>query len=202
MKTNKVVLIILMLAFFTSSYSQSAKKMLSEISGKWQLDDNGNVTFLKIVEVSGIDKNEIYNRALNYFIYNYGNGNSTIQNQDKESGLIVGKGFYKNVQPRNSIFPTYINTWHIVRVDVREGKARIILTLTDYEKTKMDGDIILSTVMNRVQKEYPINSNALQNNMMAKAFYNSYKCAMNSLDAIEKAIKGGNTSTSIENSKW
>lgn len=48
------------------------------------LDDNGNVTYTRIVEAHKLSKEEIYNRALNYFVYNYGSGKSVIQTQDKE----------------------------------------------------------------------------------------------------------------------
>ena len=71
--------------------------MLKEIEGQWSLDDNGNVTYQRIVEVPEMKKDDIYNRVLNYFIYNYGSGKSVIQTQDKEAGLIVGKGLYEEV---------------------------------------------------------------------------------------------------------
>jgi hypothetical protein len=41
------------------------------------LDDNGNVTFFKIIEAPELTKDEIFNRALNYFIYNYISSNSS-----------------------------------------------------------------------------------------------------------------------------
>jgi len=56
--------------------------MLAEIEGQWNLD--GNVTYTRIVEAHKLSKEEIYNRALNYFVYNYGSGKSVIQTQDKD----------------------------------------------------------------------------------------------------------------------
>ncbi len=37
---------------------------------------------------------------------------------------------------------------------------------------------------------------------MTKAFYKTHERALASLDAVEKAIKEGSTSKSIENSDW
>ena len=54
---------------------------------------------------------------------------------------IVGKGIYKNVHIGMSLVTTYVNCWHIVRVDVKDGRARIILTLTEYDK-RISGGII------------------------------------------------------------
>ena|SRR5690554_3320164 len=91
---RKLLLLLFLTFFGTLSYGQSAKEMLAEIEGKWELDDNENVTVVKVIEVPELKKDEIFNRALNYFTYNYVSGKSVIQTQDKENGLIVGKGMY------------------------------------------------------------------------------------------------------------
>lgn len=184
------------------SNSQTAKEMLDEISGKWELDDNGNVTFVKIVEVPDMKKDEIYNRALSYFTYNYVSGKSVIQVQDKENGLIVGKGVYDDVHIGISIITTYVDAWHILRVDVKEGRARVIITLTEYEKEIVSGSTPPSYSTMKVANEYPINENGMQKTVMTKAFYKTYQKAMKTLEGVEKAIIEGNTSKSIENSKW
>jgi hypothetical protein len=136
----KKYLLILSLFIITANYSQTAKEMLSEIEGKWELDDNGNVTILKIIEVPELKKEEIYNRVLNYFTYNYVSGKSVIQIQDKENGHIVGKGIYNDVHIGTSLITTFIDVWHILRVDIKEGKVRIIITLTEYEKKITGGN--------------------------------------------------------------
>lgn len=199
---KKSILLFLILSFGTLTFAQTAKEMLAEIQGKWELDDNGNVTFVKIVEVPEFKKDEIYNRALNYFTYNYVSGKSVIQNQDKESGLIVGKGVYDNVHVGISIVTTYVDTWHILRVDVKDGKARVIVTLTEYEKKITGGNTPPSYSTMKVAQEYPINDQGFQKTVMTKAFYKSYQRAMKTLEATEKAIKEGNTSKAIENSNW
>jgi hypothetical protein len=184
------------------SFGQSAKEMLAEIDGKWQLDDNGNVTIVKIVEAPDLKKDEIFNRALNYFTYNYVSGKSVIQTQDKENGLIVGKGIYDNVHIGMSIVTTYVDAWHILRVDVKDGRARVIVTLTEYEKKIVGGNTPPSYSTMKVAQEYPINPKGGQKTVMTKAFYKAFKKANNTLDAVEKAIKEGSTSKSIENSEW
>jgi hypothetical protein len=199
---KKLSSLILIFIFGTLSYSQSAKEMLAEIDGKWQLDDNQNVTILKIVEVPELKKEEIFSRALNYFTYNYVSGKSVIQTQDKENGLIVGKGVYDNVHVGMSIFATYVDAWHVLRVDVKDGRARLIISLTEYEKETMDGNVQVSYSTVKVSQEYPINPKGGQKTIMTKAFYKAFKKANASLDALEKAIREGNTSKAIENSGW
>lgn len=48
----------------------------------------------------------------------------------------------------------------------------------------------------------PINRKGYQKAIMTRAFYKSFIKANNSLDAVEKAIKEGNTTKEIENSGW
>ena len=69
------------------SQNKQTKRMLSEIEGQWQVDNNNNVTYNRVVEIKGITKYNLFNRALNYFVYNYqGDANSIIQTKDKENG--------------------------------------------------------------------------------------------------------------------
>ena len=202
----KKITILLILTLVTSvSYSQNktTKKMLAEIEGQWSLDDNGNVSYTRIVEVPEIkDKNEIYNRALNYFVYNYGSGKSVIQTQDKELGRIVGKGLYNDVHIGISLITTYVDCWHIVRVDVKDGRARIILTLTQYDKRIVGGDTPDSHISLKVEQSFPINPKGNQKTVMGKAFYKSHLAAISTLDNLEKSIKEGNTSKELEKDKW
>jgi len=198
MKT--IVLAVILFSSCICSYGQSSivKKWLKEIEGQWSLDDNGNVTYQRIVEVPEMKKDDIYNRALNYFVYNYGSGKSVIQTQDKENGQIIGKGLYENFLTfSNGFGMVYLGTWHIVRVDVKEGKARILLTLTEYSE-----DFKSSITLKNVRAEYPINNEGSRKNIYGEAFYRSHLLAKASLDSFEKAIKEGNTSKKIENDKW
>ncbi|MDN5204224.1 DUF4468 domain-containing protein [Fulvivirgaceae bacterium BMA10] len=181
--------------------NRQTKNMLREIQGQWQQDDNGNVTYVRIVEAKGISKEKIYNRALNYFIYDYGNGKSAIQIKDPDLGRIVNKGLYDDVHIGVDLSTTsYIDTWHIVRIDIKENRARIILTLTEYEKKITDRSPIPSYSTARVNEEFPINPGGFYKTVMGKAFVKSHDRAIATLDRIEKAINEGNTE--LENDDW
>lgn len=101
-----------------------------------------------------------------------------------------------------SLITTYVDAWHILRVDVKDGRARIIVTLTEYEKKIVGGNTPPTYLSMKVAQEYPINPKGGQKTVMTKAFYKSFKKANESLDAVEKAIKEGNTSKAIENKGW
>lgn len=198
MKRIVVICALMISGICTFGQSSEVKNMLKEIDGQWSLDDNGNVTYQRIVEVPEMKKDDIYNRVLMYFVYNYGSGKSVIQTQDKENGQIIGKGLYENLQTFSNGFGwVNLSTWHIARVDVKDGKARIILTLTEYSEN-FKGSIS----SHNVKEDFPINKDGTGKGNRGKAFYTSHMRAIATLNAIEKAIKEGNTSKSIENKEW
>ncbi len=183
--------------------NRATKAMLAEIEGRWQLDNNGNVTMSKVIEMPGISKDELYNRALSYFTYNYRQGDAVIQIDDKGQGLIIGKGLYPNVYSGLlSVFSTY----HIVRVDVKEERVRVLVTMTAYRVEDVGvvsellfGTIVLNTCDWPVSSRFPIVKADEDKNAMAKLFYNSIQCAMNTMDMIEKSLKEGNTGSDLDN---
>jgi hypothetical protein len=202
MRKNLLFYVLVLLSVSVTAQNRQTRAMLNEIEGQWELDDNGNVTYVRIVEAEGLTQDEIYNRVQNYFVYNYGSGKSVIQTQDPDLGTLVGKGLYDDVHIGVGLVTTYVDTWHIARVDVKEARARIILTLTEYEKKVTGGSTPPSYSTTRVADEFPINPKGMFKNVMGKAFANSHASAISSLDRIEKAIKEGNTTSELENDDW
>lgn len=199
---KKVFITVATVLSLTLCNAQTAAEMMAEIKDKYTLDDNGNVTYTKVVDAPGIKKEEIYNRAQSYFVYNYVDGKSVIQTQDKETGLLVAKGWYNDVHVGLGLITTYVDCAHVVRVDVRDEKARIVITLLDYEKTLTGGNTPPTIINIPVNKQYPIYNGGGQKTVMTKAFYKSHMKALETISKIEKAIIEGNTSKAIENGGW
>ncbi len=204
MKKTILLTLTITILFTIFSFGQSAKtiSMLKQIEGQYNIDDNGNITYTQVIQADSLSKDEIYNRALNYFVYNYNDGKSVIQTQDRKLGRIICKGLYKDAHVSISLATDYISCWHIVRIDVKNGKARIILTLTEYEEKIFYGKEPPAYKTSEVKNNYPINPKGKYKTSMGKAFYKTHKKAIETLDKIENAIKNGNTSKSIEDSNW
>lgn len=202
MKKNILLIFAIVFCFTTNAQNGKTKKLLKKIENEWSIDDNGNVSYVSVIESPKLSKTEIYNRASNYFVYNYGSGKSVIQTEDKELGRIVGKGLYKDVHIGISLITMYVDCWHILRIDCKEGRARIILTLTEYEKKIVGGDGPPAYFTMRVENEFPINNKGGSKTIMGKSFYKSHNAALATIDAITKAINQGNTSSGFENEDW
>lgn len=203
MKIKKIILFLIMFSNVLL-IAQSKKEMLAEMDGQYNVDDNKNVTITKVIEIDGLTKDEGYLRALSYFTYNYGNRESVIQIQDKEKGLIIGKGVYKKVHVGVGLSVTEIDLWHIIRVDIKDNKARVFITLTEYNAkttSTMGGSTPPSYATTKVSDSFPINPKGWQSTVYTKALYKSTKMAYESIDAIEKSLKEGNTN-SAENARW
>lgn len=199
---KKLFITVAAVLSLTLCNAQTAAEMMAEIKDKYTLDDNGRVTYTKVIDLPGMKKEDIYNRAQSYFVYNYVDGKSVIQTQDKEAGLLLAKGIYADVHVGISLITTYVDCSHIVRVDCRDEKARIIVTLLDYEKKLVGGSTPPSYVNVPVNRQYPIYNGGGQKTVMTKAFYKSHMKSLETIDKIEKSILEGNTSKSIENGGW
>ncbi len=202
----KSLLLTLCLMVFvtTASTAQSAKArdMFAAIQGQYELDDNGNVTYVSVIEVPELSFEKIWNRSLNYFTYNYSDGKSVIQVQDKDQGTLTAKGMYNEVHVgMNMVGTVTIDCWHIVRIDVKEGRARVIVTMTDYEVITASSASVDSR-FNPVSSEFPIDpTRNYQKTIMTKAFVKAHEEALESLDQIALAIREGNIDSSIDD-EW
>lgn len=197
----KKIILGALLLLSTLVFSQSKSEMLAELNGQYNQDENGNVTITKVIDLPGLKKDEIYVRALSYFTYNYTSGKSVIQVQEKENGLIIGKGLYENVHVGVGLIVTEVSAWHVIRIDVKDEKIRIIVTLTQYDKKISGGSTPPSYSTTNIKDEFPINPKGYQETVMTKAFYKSTKKVFATIDAIEKSIKNGNTN-STETKGW
>ncbi|MEL6135615.1 MAG: DUF4468 domain-containing protein, partial [Bacteroidota bacterium] len=177
--------------------------LLKSIEGEWETDDNGNVVYVQIIEAAGLSKEQIYTRALDYFTYNYNNGKSVIQTKDPEKGRILAKGIYKNVHAAYEVFiVTRVSTHHIVQVDVKEGRARIIITLNQNDHVSTDSEGASSYYSYAMRESFPMNPRGKSKNISGKAFYKTHFHVLSTFEKLEKAIKEGNTDQTIAGDDW
>lgn len=202
MKIILFITVMLMIGSIGISQSTKTKTMLNEIEGKWEVDDHDNITYIVVVELDSLSIDEIYLRAKNYFIYNYGSGKSVIQTEDKKLGRIVGKGVFKSVYATGDIVFMYnFDTWHIFRIDIKEGRARLMLTLTSYDELVYDSQSTNDYNI-KISETFPVNPKGKKKNMFGKAFYYSHKQALLSLESLKSALISGNIDSEIENDDW
>lgn len=191
-KFISIFILFLIIPMFNFSQSTKVKKLLKDIENEWKVDDNGNITYVQVVEAKNLSAEKIYANVKDYFTYKYPKADKlrrfVIQSDDKVTGRIVGKGLWKDVHVGISLISTWLDCWHILRVDVKEGQARIMLTLTDYEHKTIATKDEPTFNKFKVNNSFPCNPRGLQKTVMGKAFYKSHKLALGTIAELEKSI--------------
>ena len=170
------------------SQSSKTKKLLDSIEGQWELNESGQLEYIRIIEVPGVTADELYNRAINFLHQLYNNSTQTIRQQDREQGRIFVKGIFGDVHQANLGSNITFNADHSIQVDTKEGRVRIILTIDSFNTRASYGGNDYS-----VSQMYPINEKMVigtNKTASGKAFYGAHTRAINLLDALEEAEKG------------
>lgn len=200
---KSAILIQLLLICWTTSQAQSyeAVQQLKAIEGQYDVDENGNVSYIRIIDSIGLSKDEIFSRVLAFFTYNYTDGESVIQIQDKEAGQVIGKGIFKNVYTGQYLTNLYeYDTWHILRVDIKDSRARVIITLNNYRYRNVQGNG--TGVEEKITSVYPFQKKSMTKNHYAMSFLESHKRTLETFTTIEKAIREGTVGVAAEKKDW
>ncbi|WP_292943824.1 DUF4468 domain-containing protein [Olleya sp. UBA1516] len=129
MKNIKVLFGIIVLTIISSqSYSQ-----------EYEVDQN---TVIKIFEIDGRDKSELFSSVNKWISINYNSANNVIQLDDKESGDIIVKGintlYYESEIPYkpNGYVPHKLNLSfrHMIEINIKDNKFRVKFTMLEIDK--------------------------------------------------------------------
>lgn len=116
-------LLVFVITFCNSCWGQKEAPLLpiDSITGK--------ITFMEVVYVdSSFKKNELFNTAMNWFARTYISSKEVIQLQDKEQGVIIGKGIipvyyqYMGINTQDG----YMN--YTISVYVKDGRYKYEIT--------------------------------------------------------------------------
>lgn len=163
--------------------------MSEKTKDQWQVDENEYVTWQKVIDCPKLNKTELYNRTLDYFLRNYTDVNSEIQERDIPNGTIIAKGVYKKVNALNSNLENKIvDTWHLLKVQVKDGRAKITLSLTQYEETVRGRELADVHYLYPVIKQYPFNPTGYQKDLYERALSISQQKATETMTSVEKAL--------------
>ncbi len=115
---KKLIAIFLFLPMVTFAQEKSDLIIFPEV--------NGVVDYTDVVILdSSVKKNELFNRAKAWFIQYYKSANDVIQMQDKDAGIIIGKGVFEfGFNPSTLSDRTTIYVSHTIKIYVKDGKYK------------------------------------------------------------------------------
>jgi hypothetical protein len=115
-------------------YQKMADKYVLDSADRVFPQTNGVIIYTDIIDVdSSIKKDELFNRAKAWFVTEYKSANDVLQMQDKDAGIIMGKGMFKagyNMGLMSGL--SIVNVYHTVKIYVKDGKYK-------YEITDLNG---------------------------------------------------------------
>lgn len=183
--------------------SKSYKSIAKEIQPTIYIDDNGAISYAKILEFSGKTKDQLFSIANSWANKNFNMGESMIRSVDGNTGTIVVQGYISNaVEHIGGENVYHINLKPVIKVQVKEEKARIIFTMPAYNvhKEEKSGSLFrpnshYDEIWN-IKNCYPFNrSTDLHEITSAKALVMTHICAKLYIDFLENVL----TNSVVEN---
>tara|TARA_R110000851_G_scaffold187327_3_gene337201 strand:+ start:186 stop:788 length:603 start_codon:yes stop_codon:yes gene_type:complete len=172
--------------------NKKTKLLLAEIAGSWQLDASNAVTYQLIADVPGATAAQLYDRSLDYLGKNYTKADHSITTQDPDRQQLAGRGIFAGIH-RGSLPEINLDTWHTIRIDTKENRARITITIAEYFR---DQDLGLGREVGDIPiaSQYPINEKGMYKNQYGRAFVASHQAATQRLQAVADYLTSSPTS--------
>ncbi|WP_400194089.1 DUF4468 domain-containing protein [Hymenobacter sp. B81] len=82
------------------------------------------VTYTAVVQVPGASQNELYARGKVWFVNTFNSAKAVMQAEEKDAGLLIGKGWTGIVKKGALGIPMEEKLWYTVRLSVKEGRYK------------------------------------------------------------------------------
>ncbi|MCA4897769.1 MAG: DUF4468 domain-containing protein [Bacteroidota bacterium] len=93
--------------------------LLGQLIDELPKDENGNLLFSEVVQVDSVSKNELYSRSKDFFVSVFKSAKDVVQLDDKEAGIVTGKGFSK-IQEAG----VELQMWYSIKIQSKNGRYK------------------------------------------------------------------------------
>ena len=101
-------------------------------------DKNESLTYQQVIEVPGKTKQQLY-VALNYWVTATFKDKQAITLNDKEAGCIIISSTLEAIADHTGTLNRYVvNITPVIRIDIKDGKARVTYTVQNYDILKVE----------------------------------------------------------------
>lgn len=177
------------------------------------LDKNNALTYTQIIEAPNKTKEQLYILLNYWYSATFNSGKAVIQLNDKDAGVIIGKGFIEKIATHTGGMNQYtVHLEPIIKTDIKDNKIRITYTVPFYTVVKMAGGGIISafgdgrTQPARVDENwvldkcYPFVEKDSHKKTSSKALIMAHAYSNVVMDKIEEVVKNGLVGN--ENEDW
>ena len=196
---KKVLIFTISIAvFIANTYAQFAAKkeqnaIIEQYKDFYKIEGQ-KVVVTKIIESVSGTPSEIYTSVISYMAMAYNSANDVIQQQDKEAGLIIGKGIFS--------LKDCMTCQHTIRIDIKPNRVRVLLYPDKYIYNNPQSDITKYAEINLLDS-YPFSTHNYfgmvpTQRYVADNFIMLCKIIENTFANIENSLKSQN----IINDNW
>lgn len=177
------------------------------------LDKNNALTYTQIIEAPNKTKEQLYILLNYWYSATFNSGKEVIQLNDKDAGVIIGKGYIEGIASHTGGMNQYtVHLEPIIKTDIKDNKIRITYTVPFYTVVKMAGGGFMSvlgggsTNSTRVDENwaldkcYPFVKNDSHKITSSKALIMAHAYSNVVMDKIEEVVKNGLVGN--ENEDW
>lgn len=213
-------LIIILLSFFLAcgAYAQDSKgsvlkktpfkntfnmanveDAIGDLRSMWKADANG-VTFALTVDSLPLSASEILAYAKEYLEEAYRPSKYEVETVNTEKAFVIGEGEFVNFETYAAFPNNYsFDCPHHVRIDAKEGRARISVVITEYEVLRNNGNIAERTNV-KIKDVSPVNPDSdSSHKMYNKVFLAMAKLIMETMYDFQDEIR---SKMSSETEDW
>ena len=122
-----------------------------------EYDQNNRIVFSEVIQVDGVSKKELFNRARKWFADYYNSSETVIDLEDKESGILIAKPLgYANI-PYILGF-TAVKMFYTINIYVKDGRYKYEITdiINETDPSEFNGYRSSKTNIESVINDYMV----------------------------------------------
>ena len=90
---------------------------------------DGEINFSEVVLLdSTFKKNDLYINANKFFVDVYHSAKDVIQLDDKDAGIVIGKGYFETLWKANFLITYQLQIWHTIKISIKDGSYKYEIT--------------------------------------------------------------------------
>lgn len=130
---------------YGDKWGDAAENLGSQLT----LDKNKSLTYTQVIDCGEQTKEQLYITLNHWFVESFNDANSVIQLNDKDAGVIIGKGYLADIAGHLGGMNAYNVSIHpIIKVDIKDKKIRVTYTVQCYDVEKSVGGGVMSAFSN------------------------------------------------------
>jgi len=199
---RKLTLILLLLLIGGMAFGQSRSTKLREVSGKWELTEDGRVAFRTIYEFPSKSQDRLFELTDLFFQRNF--VDNPLQEVDWDRGYFRARAGFSEVHNTYRVYQgdQTISTIYDMTVELKESRVRVSVILQAYEMAMIpeEGGFLKQATYDPAAM-YPVNPSGSNKDYFMNIFYKTYRRAQSVIDRYREFVYS-QPNERVQNTDW